>query len=333
MKTEKIVINFDLLVCHAISYLLLSLILLNINIVVREISGILYVLFIPGYMFVLVLFPRRTMPGYVRGVMAFGTSLLLTWFYSLFLMLSGLNVNLGYLSGIFTAHLLLFTIIVIMQRRKFSDHYAPWIDIKTVAEKINKIRIKLEISSILNILLVIFVGVIIILASTIILAPRNGERYTEFYLLNGSGSHDSYDDSVVSGGEVNLTLGIVNHEGEKIRYDVLIFQINSTINNGTIINNKMLYIGQINTTLDHVDIDLNGDFVKQWEERISVRPTEVGNYKLLFVLYKNNDSLDNFFTVGNNYSDTAIGLNIMTVVLTNKNQSLTIPITVLGNPE
>ena len=51
-------------------------------------------------------------------------------------------------------------------------------------------------------------------------ADTTGERFTEFYVLGPGGNATNYPRELVLGEEADVTLGIVNHEGQEVRYTV-----------------------------------------------------------------------------------------------------------------
>jgi uncharacterized membrane protein len=103
----------------------------------------------------------------------------------------------------------------------------------------------------------------------VIAAPKQGERFTEFYVLNSEGEASNYPEQVVPGEPVELILGVVNHEQEPTGYRLEI-EID-----GTLIEEITV------TTLANEE---------KWEEVISFTPQATGEgQKVEFWLYKSDE--------------------------------------------
>jgi len=99
--------------------------------------------------------------------------------------------------------------------------------------------------------------------------PRQGEKFTEFYILGTDNNISSLPYKVLPGEPVDMVVHVINHEHEPTSYRVRI-----TLDD---IEQNELNIGP----LDHDE---------KCEELISILPTAVGNrQKVNFYLYKNNE--------------------------------------------
>jgi uncharacterized membrane protein len=108
------------------------------------------------------------------------------------------------------------------------------------------------------------VGGIIYLAVT----PQPGEKFTEFYMLNSEGEAKNYPQQVMLGEEVELILGVVNHEYQPASYLVEI-----TINGAS---NKEINVGTLAQE-------------QKWEQAVSfVAQTAGDKQRVEFWLYKDN---------------------------------------------
>jgi uncharacterized membrane protein len=102
----------------------------------------------------------------------------------------------------------------------------------------------------------------------LIATPKPGEKFTEFYILGPEGKAGNYPQQATLGANVDVIIGVVNHEYQPARYLVEI-----TING---IRNK------------EVDIDTLAHQQK-WEQKVSFVAQSLGDkQKVEFWLYKDN---------------------------------------------
>jgi uncharacterized membrane protein len=116
----------------------------------------------------------------------------------------------------------------------------------------------------LAVAIVVALGGIVYLAAT----PQPGEKFTEFYILGSQGKAEDYPRQVTLGADVEVTIGVVNHEYQPAAYGVAI-----TINGA---RNKEVEIG----TLAHE---------QRWQGEISFVAQLLGDKQTVeFWLYKDN---------------------------------------------
>jgi len=107
-------------------------------------------------------------------------------------------------------------------------------------------------------------GGIVYLAAT----PQLGEKFSEFYLLGSQGKAENYPQQVMLGANVDVIVGVVNHE-----YQPTIYCVEITING---VRNKEVDIG----TLAHQ---------QKWEQEVSFVAQSAGDrQRVEFWLYKDN---------------------------------------------
>jgi uncharacterized membrane protein len=98
--------------------------------------------------------------------------------------------------------------------------------------------------------------------------PQLGEKFTEFYILGPEGKAEDYPQQVMLGADVDITIGVVNHEYQAAAYRL---EIATTINGAM---NKEINVG----TLAHE---------QKWEQEVSFVAQSVGdNQTVEFWLYK-----------------------------------------------
>jgi uncharacterized membrane protein len=100
------------------------------------------------------------------------------------------------------------------------------------------------------------------------MVPKQGEKFTEFYILGPDGKADKYPTKYTLGDQKPVIVGVVNHEYRNVTYDLIV-----SLNDSTTVSN--IYSEQL--TL--------GDN-QTWEKNINLMPDRIGtNMKMEFLLY------------------------------------------------
>jgi uncharacterized membrane protein len=167
----------------------------------------------------------------------------------------------------------------------------------------------------------------IILLITIIYAsnlPNTEEKFTEFYILGENNDIAKYPKNLNIGEKSNITLGLINHEFQRINYTIEIWLINKTDtkNNSSSQNetsdNHVLLIDKKSVTLNHYSADNTIEWEPQWEFEYMFSFNDTGQYQLLFLLFieEDNDNLFNDYLntidykIDNAYRELHIWINI-----------------------
>jgi uncharacterized membrane protein len=131
-----------------------------------------------------------------------------------------------------------------------------------------------RINKTLSIVLIIIIIAAIVSLIYVVASPREGEQYTEFYILDADGKTDHYPRQLLYTQPADVVIGITNHEQQTATYQVEI-RIN-------------------NVFYDIIDIGELTDGQK-YERKTSIVLNELGdNQKIEFLLYMNNSSTPYF---------------------------------------
>jgi uncharacterized membrane protein len=264
------------------SIILLPIVLLKIQDTLRIIIGLPFILFIPGYILVFALFPTKKPIDIIERIaLSFGLSIAIVPLIGL-----GLNYTIF---GIRLEPILFFIFIFIIGVGTIGLY--RWF--KTSPDKRFIISFNISFSkseSKLDKALTIILAVLIIIAVAfliyIIITPKIGERFTEFYLLGPQSNASEYPANLTIGENASLIIGIANHEYKTVNYTVEIWLVNQTTTqeNETVYHN-MWFMDKINVTLNHTQIDVEQSWKPQWEYNYSFNIKRIGLFKLAFLLY------------------------------------------------
>ena len=106
----------------------------------------------------------------------------------------------------------------------------------------------------------------------VITVPKEGEKFTEFYILDENKTIGNYPTNLTIGENGMVIVGVICHEHETTRYTVDIELVNLTG------ERENTTLGQYNITLDH---DQGNETV------FNFNVSDNGFYKLQFLLYIN----------------------------------------------
>ncbi|NJD78821.1 MAG: DUF1616 domain-containing protein [Candidatus Methanoperedens sp.] len=234
---------------------------------VRTILGVLMVLFIPGYALIAALFPKK---GDIDGIERFALSLGLS---IAIVPLIGLVLNFtpfGIRPLPVLVSLSLFTLVMCLaayfrrmelpENERFTVHFSELhsstkgiMDTKSGKDKV------------LTIILILSIIVSIFMLIYVIATPKQGEKFTEFYILGDNGKAEGYPSLMEAGKDSSVIVGIVNHEYIPVNYTLEISLNNDSLSTRRI---QLMY----NST---------------WEERVVFTPRERGDDMMLqFLLFK-----------------------------------------------
>ncbi len=252
-----------LIVIVVISLLLFPLVAFTSG-VPRIIFGLCLVLFFPGYTLLSALFPRKGNLGSIERVaLSFGLSVAVVPLIGLILNYSPWGIRLYPILISITLFILICSAVAWQRQQRLPD------------EERLKVAFNLRLphwAGMGNLDKGLSIGLIVAIIAAlgclgyVVTNPKQGETFTEFYILGQAGKAEGYPSELAVGEEGKVILGIANHERQPTSYCVKI-DINGT-------RNKELHTGILAQE-------------EKWEQEISFVPDEAGlNQKVEFWLYK-----------------------------------------------
>ena len=144
-------------------------------------------------------------------------------------------------------------------------------------------------------ILTVFLTISIITASAlaiyVIITPKKGEEFTEFYILGEKGKAAGYPSSLSAGEEGEVIVGVVNHEYKNVSY---------------------LFRAEIeNRTIGEKEIQLAHNETLEFPFTFSFPETsEKGKKKLEFFLFKENQSEDGGINAAKPYRNLHLWIDV-----------------------
>ena len=280
----------DIILFIVWTILILPVTLLNVEDILRIIIGLPFLLFIPGYMLIFILFPMKNdcngISGLERIGLSFGFSIAIVSLLGLLLNFTSWGIQLiSILLSIFflTESLGLIAIyrwITTTPKKRF-----------IISVDISHFKSSSKIEKILTIF--IFLSIFLALSSVVylIVQPKVGEAFTDFYILTSNGNAANYPQLIYAGKDTSLILGLINHENKIMNYTIEVWLVdesvvfNETTQKNTTIYNHAWFMDDIVVTLNPTEITNEKNQTKKWEHNYTFTINKVGYFKLAFLLF------------------------------------------------
>jgi uncharacterized membrane protein len=230
----------------------------------RIILGLPFVLFLPGYVLIAALFPgQKDLDGIERVALSFGLSIAVVPLIGLALNYTPWGIRLYPILIALLVWIFSLSALGLYRRRRL-----PAAERLTIALEIQRPAWQ-SLTPLDRVLSVALVAAILFAMASIvyvIVTPRVGERFTEFYILGTSGKAEGYPRQLAPGESGQVILGVVNHEYARVEYRVEVRQGEDILTS----------LGPL--TLGHEE---------KWEQPLTFAPRREGNdLKVEFLLYK-----------------------------------------------
>jgi uncharacterized membrane protein len=192
---------------------------------VRIILGLPLVLFLPGYSLVAALFPRKDdLDGIERIALSFGLSIAITPLLGLALNYTPFGIRLLPILIVLSVFTISLAIGAYVRRNMIPEEDRFVVDFDEFKDfllaQVFFSKKKKCIDRILTVVLIISIVLAISMTVYVIVTPKEGEKFTEFYVLGPGGNADDYPTNLKIGEEGEVILGIVNHEYTNTSYQM-----------------------------------------------------------------------------------------------------------------
>lgn len=240
--------------------------------VVRTILGMPLVLFIPGYVLVATLFPKKDdLDCIKRVVLSFGLSIIIVPLLGLMLNVT-FGIRLIPILMALCSYSIVFIFIANYRRKQLPEDLRFNVSLYKIydiikAETVVQSRKDEILTAVLLLSVITSVGALIYVTTVV----KMGERSTEFYTLGPSGKADNYQTQLKVNESATYMVGISNHEYSTVNYTVKIILDEDTL------------------LSKNVKIDNN----QTWEQNLTIIPNlEVTDKKLRFLLFKDDNFIE-----------------------------------------
>ena len=238
----------------------------------RTVLGIILVLFLPGYALTGAVFPaKKDLNGIERVAISFGLSIAVVPIMGLGLNYTSWGIREIPVLTVLSVFTLLTCAVAYYRRRLLPEAEVYGVSLKAFflsmkTDILEKPESKTD--KIFALLLILSILASMGSLAYIIGNPKEGEHFTEFYILGADRTTENYPTEFVQGEKGTVSVGIVNHEYRPVEYTMEVRLEN---------NSLPLPESQRQVSLEHN---------MSWEEPITFTPSLEGkNMKLEFLLF------------------------------------------------
>jgi uncharacterized membrane protein len=239
---------------------------------VRNVLGLPVVLFLPGYSLIAALFPSKTDLDWIeRTALSFGLSIAVVPLMGLGLNYTPWGIRLLPIIISLSAFTLILCWFAYLRRAKLSEAEAFEVPFRETAVSLKTLlteKSESELDRILTVLLVLSILLSVITLIYVLMTPKQGEHFTEFYILGPEGKADNYTTKYLLGENGTVIVGIINQEYRPVNYTLELR-----------LENRSLSLPQ---NQKHISLAHN----ETWEKPVTFTPPSAGkNMKLEFLLF------------------------------------------------
>jgi uncharacterized membrane protein len=238
--------------------------------IIRTILGIPMVLFIPGYVLITVLFPKKDdLETIERIALSFGLSIAVVPLIGLGLNFTPFGIRLIPILISLCIYAIILIYVAIYRRRKLPEDDQFSVQFHNIYDIVNKeIDVQNRTDKILTVILIFSIILALGALIYVVTVPKIGEKFTEFYILGPEGKADNYPTELKLNSSTTLMTGLVNHEYSLVNYTIQII-----LDKDVLLSEKLM--------LNHNET---------WQNNMTFVPDKVGNdEKLELLLFKENN--------------------------------------------
>jgi uncharacterized membrane protein len=321
--------SWDLLAIIILSILLAWFIYLIPDNPSRIVLGLPFILFFPGYALIGTLFPEKASLDLIERIaLSFGLSIAVVPLIGFGLNFTPFGVRLEPILWSLIAFNIVFALLATWRRSSSKEPFLPFVPKALYGSAMKEFNTGSKVDKALTVVLIFAILTSVFAIGYVVAVPREGEHFTEFYVLGPQGKATNYPQNLSVGQSGQVVLGIANHEYKTVTYTIEVWLVNATYVNNTTTVNKLYFVGSQNVTLDHTAANTEGTWTKQWETNYNVSIPFPGEYKLWFVLLKDGQPFQGQTYI--DYHGSATSDRFLSMVSgTNKNLSLNLNLNIV----
>lgn len=249
---------------------------------IRVIFTVPVILFIPGYVLIAALFPEKTsIDGIERFALSVGLSIAVVPLIGLVLNYTPFGIRLNPIVISLVLFTLIMMIITLYRRARLSDEEKFAVPFEMVKPALKEELFPKGQGKFDKAFSIILIAAVIVAAVTtvfVIAFPKDGEKFTEFYILGEDKMADDYPEKFPVNSQQFVWIGIGNHEYRDVTYTVETLLLNAEWDSAT--NSSVIHASM---PLDRFEVSVLDNTTYLEKYYFSVPYT--GYNRLEFLLY------------------------------------------------
>lgn len=295
---------YDLLVCIALALLLVALVFVFPDSLARQVLGLVFVLFLPGYAATAALFPENDqIDGVERVALSFGLSIAIVPLIGLGLNFTPWGIRLNPILASVSAFIVVVSLVGWYRRKRLpvDERFAIVVDLKI------DFRGMPLIDKLLTIGIVVMLVASVVVLAWAVTTPRVGERFTQLAILGPGGMATDYPRNMTVGETKTVLLTVKSFEHRPMNYTIVIVLTSVADYNFSIGENAIDW-GATHPLTPYIGIAQNFsiDHLEYYNQTFNFSVTAPGEWKLQFLLYTEGQPI----TSQESYREVHLWLNV-----------------------
>jgi len=294
---------YDLLICMILAVMLIALVVLWPDSLVRQVLGLVFVLFLPGYAATAALFPENEqIDGIERVALSFGLSIAIVPLIGLALNFTPWGIRLNPILGWVGSFIIGVSLLAWYRRARLpsDERFAIVVDFKM------DFRGMPLVDKVLTIGIVVMLIASVAVLAWAITTPRVGERFTQLAILGPGGMATDYPRNMTVGENKTVLLSVKSFEHRPTNYTILIVLTNQTNYNFTVEEDSIAWT-QTHSLSPYGGIaqDFSLEHLEYYNQTFNFSVSDPGTWKLQFLLYTEGQPLTQ-----DSYREVHLWLNV-----------------------
>lgn len=274
---------YDLAVAVALALVLIALVAFLPDSLARQILGLVFVLFLPGYVATAALFPENEqIDGIERVALSFGLSIAIVPLIGLALNFTPYGIRLDPILASVSAFIIIAAVVGWYRRMRLpeDERFAIVVDFELDWKGMPLIDKLLTIG-----IVVMLVASVVVLAWAVT-TPREGESFTQLAILGPGGMAADYPDNLTVGEDARVLLSVRSFEHDPMNYTIVIVLTTVEDYNFTI-GQSAIDWNQTHQLEPYIGIaqDFSLEHEEYYNRTFDFNVTSNGTWKLQFLLY------------------------------------------------
>jgi uncharacterized membrane protein len=273
----------DLLICIALALILIALVVFFPDSLARQILGLVFVLFLPGYAATAALFPENDqIDGIERIALSFGLSIAIVPLVGLALNYTSWGIRLDPILASVSGFIVIASLVGWYRRIRLplDERFAIIIDFKMDFKGMPMVDKALTIG-----IVVMLIASVVVLGWAIA-TPRTGERFTQLAILGPGGMATNYPRNLTVGQQATVLMSVESFEHTTVNYTIVIVLTTAGDENFAIGDDTIDWT-QSHALTPRIGIaqDFSLDHQENYSHSFSFSVISAGAWKLQFLLY------------------------------------------------